>query len=104
MTNRKSYGVFIALVLVTTLSLGIGSSARADDVRAGRSHSSSTASWSVPKPVPGPLSGEPDVGSTGPLPPKTGPYATPKGAVAVVSWWTRIQTMMWMALGHRTIP
>jgi hypothetical protein len=103
MTNRKSYGVFIALVLVTTLSLGIGSRARADDVRSGRTHASTTTlSWSVPKPVPGPYSGEPDAGSSGPLPPKNGPYATPRGAV--VSWWTRIQTMMWMALGHRTIP
>lgn len=100
MTNRKSYGVFIALVLATALCLGIGTQARADG-ELGR-HRPTAAVSNAPKPMPGPYAGEPDFPNGGPLPPKAGSY--PTGGGSLMSWWTRIQVAMWTWLAHKRIP
>ena len=101
MTNRTSYGVFITLVLATALCLGIATAARAEMKVAGPhpGTQTTTISQSVPKPIPGPMQGEPDVGQTGPLPPKGGAY--PTGMSPISGLCARFQVLMWMWLGHR---
>lgn len=86
MMNGKSTRVLIPLVLAAVMCTALGSEALA----AARTRSTyvPTSRTRALKPLPGPLTGEPDTGGSSPAPPKDGPY--PTGA-QLSTWVLRVQ-------------
>ena len=86
MMNRKSSRLLTTMILAAALATALGSVAQAG--RDPRASWRPTVGSNAPKPGVGPLSGEPDAGGSGPLPPKEGHYQT--GVARRSTWAQRI--------------
>ena len=95
MMNRKLVHILTTLTLAAVLTVSVGSEAHA--ARLSVFKKTSTSSIAAPKPTSGPMAGEPDSGSNGPLPPKDGAYPT---GGQLSRWALRVSPVirMWMQI------
>lgn len=102
MMNQKRTRVLISLVLAAAIGLAFGTEAHAA-LMGSRPAWGATVASNAPKPVPGPLSGEPDSGAGGAQPPKTGTY--PTGGFAS-PWALRIHWLFrtWLGTVAKRLP
>jgi hypothetical protein len=96
MTKRLRNPMWTTVLLAIALTVSTGAEVHA----AKRSLLKSSFTQTAPKPSSGPLAGEPDSGSQGPLPPKDGNYSTGAGTNPNMGWLAVLRNMImsWLLL------